>query len=88
MDVNANLGRVYDFYFNYDAPRLFCSKFVYDLIKQSTGIEVGKVQTLGEIDVVNPQGTTFWEYWFFRQCAWNNAQLRRRNMYEDAYDRQ
>lgn len=84
-DVNANLGRVYDFYFNYDAPRLFCSKFVYDLIKQSTGIEVGKVQTLGEIRDSNPQGdTTFWEYWFLGNVPWEQRTITPQNMYEDA----
>ena len=83
--VNANMGRFYDLYFNYDSPRLFCSKFVYDLIKDTTGMEIGQVETLDNIRKNNPTGdTTFWEYWFLGNVPWQQRTITPQSMYEDA----
>lgn len=82
--VNQNMGRLYDLYFNYDGSRLFCSKFVYDLIRQTTGLEVGKIETLDELRKKNPEGdTSFWEYWFLGDVPWQQRTITPQSMFED-----
>lgn len=58
------LGKFYDFGFNFDSEKMFCSKFVY-LIYQSVGIEVGEVQSFQKLIAENPESSlTFWKFWF------------------------
>jgi sterol desaturase/sphingolipid hydroxylase (fatty acid hydroxylase superfamily) len=62
--------KIYNFGFDFDSPRYFCSKFVY-VVYKSIGIEVGTLQTFNELFQVNPQTeTSFWKFWFFGSIPW------------------
>lgn len=64
------LNRFYDFGFNFDSDRLFCSKFVY-LTFESIGIQVGRPQTFRELLEDNPEvSLAFWRFWFFGSIPW------------------
>lgn len=62
----------YDTGFNYDEKGTsFCSKFVYDIYLESLGIELGKIETFGEIRDRKLKEDPDYDYsfvylWFFR----------------------
>jgi hypothetical protein len=69
--ASARMGILYDLGFNYNSPRLYCSKFVYDVYRQATGYQVGKLQTFRQLLAANPQApVTFWRAWFFGRIPW------------------
>ncbi|GGB68042.1 peptidoglycan peptidase [Flavobacterium suaedae] len=47
-------GKNYDLYFEWSNERIYCSELVWKLYKQSTGLEVGKLQQLKEFDLSHP----------------------------------
>lgn len=64
------LNQLYHLGFNFDSPRLYCSKFVY-LAYQSIGIEVGQIETFHNLIEANPSASlTFWKFWFFGAIPW------------------
>ncbi len=44
----------YDYYFEWNNKRIYCSELVWKVYKQSTGIELGKLQELDDFDLSNP----------------------------------
>lgn len=44
-------NRDYDLYFEWSDERIYCSELVWKLYKQSTGLEVGKLQKLKDFDL-------------------------------------
>lgn len=69
---DKRMGRWYDFGFNYDSPRLFCSKFVFDVYREAINIEVGSLQSFE--DLFRPdtnQSLWFWRMWFFGEIPWS-----------------
>jgi hypothetical protein len=69
--------------FNYDSPRLYCSKFVFDVYRQATGYQVGKLQTFRQLLAENPRAPLgFWRAWFFgfipwqRQCVTSTSEMK------------
>jgi hypothetical protein len=47
-------GRDYDLYFGWNDERIYCSELVWKLYKESTGLEIGKLQKLREFDLSHP----------------------------------
>lgn len=47
-------GKNYDLYFEWSNERIYCSELVWKLYKQSTGLEVRKLQQLKEFDLSQP----------------------------------
>ena len=69
--AQSHMGQWYDLGFNYDSPRLYCSKFVHDAYLQSTGIEVGHLETFQQLLRSNPKAPmSFWRMWFFGSIPW------------------
>ncbi len=63
--AEQRMAQPYNFGFNYDGWGEYCSKFVYDSYLQALGIEVGKMETVGELISKYPkQSITFWKIWF------------------------
>jgi hypothetical protein len=57
--------------FDYDSPRMFCSKFVHEVFREALGVEIGTVETFGELLQRNPQqNLEFWKLWFFGRIPW------------------
>lgn len=70
------MGILYHFGFKYHSPRLFCSKFVYDVFEQALGIQVGKLQTLRELLQEQPETPlTFWRLWYFGFIPWSRITI-------------
>ncbi len=69
--VQRRSGIFYDTGFNMRSRRLFCSRFVHEVINEATGISVGKVETLREMVArkANPK-LGFWRLWYFGHIPW------------------
>ncbi len=64
-------GRWYHLGFDFDSPRQFCSKCVYQVFRDALGIELGAVQTLQQLLEQNPQASVgFWRAWFLGVIPW------------------
>lgn len=58
-------GVLYDFSFNFHSAKLFCSKFVYEVFKESCNIDVGELESFKTLINKNPTALTgFWRLWF------------------------
>lgn len=69
--AEKRLGRFYDTGFNLMSRKQFCSRFVYEVMKEALGLEVGKVQTLRVLLDENPHADMrFWRLWYFGRIPW------------------
>ncbi len=48
------IGKNYDLYFGWSDERIYCSELVWKVYKEATGLEIGKLQKLGEFDLSHP----------------------------------
>ena len=70
--VATRMNQVYHLGFNYDSPRMYCSKFVYDVYKETTGHGMGEIETFQQLLSANPKAPTwFWRTWFFGFIPWD-----------------
>ncbi|WP_415913132.1 YiiX/YebB-like N1pC/P60 family cysteine hydrolase [Neptuniibacter sp. QD37_11] len=70
------MGRFYHTGFKFESKRQFCSKFVYLSFKEALGIEIGKLQTLGELLAENPQAKLiFWRAWYFGKIPYSRITI-------------
>jgi hypothetical protein len=61
----ARYGVLYDFSFNFNSSKLFCSKFVYEVFKEACNIDVGELESFKTLINKNPDALTgFWKLWF------------------------
>ena len=81
------MGKLYDTGFNYDSPRQYCSKFVFDCFHEAVGRPVGKLETFSDMLAGNPGApVAFWRAWFLgripweRRCVTTASQLHAPNM--------
>lgn len=69
--AQARIGVFYDTGFDLQSPRQFCSRFVHEVLRTASGIEVGKVETFATLLARNPAADqAFWKYWYFGQIPW------------------
>lgn len=69
--VDARLGRYYDTGFNLGSSRQFCSRFVREVLAESTGVVYGDEQRFADLLATNPQADQrFWQLWFFGSIPW------------------
>jgi hypothetical protein len=47
-------GRPYDLAFDWSDARIYCSELVWKVYKEALGLELGKLQRLGDFDLTNP----------------------------------
>lgn len=52
--ARRRLGKWYDTGFNLTSPRQFCSRFVREVLQESTGVAVGNVETFRDLLEHNP----------------------------------
>jgi hypothetical protein len=48
-------GKGYDFAFEWSDDRIYCSELVYKTYKEALGLELGKLQRLGDFDLADPR---------------------------------
>lgn len=65
QSCEARFGVLYDFSFCFSSKKLFCSKFVYEVFKESCNIEVGRLESFQTLISNNPSAlSSFWRLWF------------------------
>lgn len=85
-EARRHLGELYHLGFNYDSRRQFCSKFVYDVYKNSCGIELGHIQTLDELLHENPKTPKwFWRTWYLGFIPWSRRTITPANQYRSPH---
>ncbi len=69
--AQKRLGIFYDTGFDLHSNRQFCSRFVREVVREATGIEVGQVETFGAMLARNPNTELgFWRLWYFGSIPW------------------
>lgn len=74
---HQRMGRFYHLGFRYHSPRQFCSKLVYDVYRAATGMEIGRLETFGQLLEKQPTASAkasllwFWRFWFFGWIPWS-----------------
>lgn len=48
------LGREYDLTFEWSDDRIYCSELVWKIYDRGAGVDLGKLQTMGELDLSDP----------------------------------
>ena len=72
LSAGLRMGIRYDLGFNFDSPRLYCSKFVYQVYQEATGYQVGKLETFRQLLADNPAAPLgFWRAWFLGRIPWD-----------------
>ncbi|WP_176041700.1 YebB family permuted papain-like enzyme [Burkholderia stabilis] len=65
------VGVVYDTGFNLASRRQFCSRFVREIVRDATRIELGEVETFDTLLRRNPDHPlAFWKVWYFGRIPW------------------
>lgn len=71
LAADKRLGTLYDTGFDLHSSRQFCSRYVFEVVREATGIEVGQVETFGSMLAKNPDtGLGFWRLWYFGRIPW------------------
>jgi hypothetical protein len=74
--ADSQLGRVYSLGFDLQSEKTFCSKFVHDVVFQSTHQSVGEVETFDHLLHRNPNAPlAFWRAWFFGSIPWQRTTI-------------
>jgi len=74
--ADTQLGKFYHFGFDLSSQRTFCSKFVHDVVADSTGQQLGQVETFDHLLHRNPNAPLwFWRTWFFGFIPWNRTTI-------------
>jgi len=69
--VEKRLNIHYDTGFDLHSKGQFCSRFVHEVVAESTGTELGEVETFRTIFKNNPKaGLAFWRAWYFGSVPW------------------
>lgn len=72
QECDKRMGLLYHTGFRYESKRMFCSKFVHEVFRDALGVEVGRVETFGELLQRHPATSLrFWKIWFFGRIPWN-----------------
>lgn len=68
------LGVFYDTGFNLESKRQFCSRFVYEVLRDGAGTTVGEVESFKTLLARHPSASlAFWRVWFFGRIPWDRS---------------
>jgi hypothetical protein len=74
--ADSQMGRVYSLGFDLESNKTFCSKFVHDVVFQSTHQSVGEVETFDHLLHRNPDAPlSFWRGWFLGSIPWQRTTI-------------
>jgi Permuted papain-like amidase enzyme, YaeF/YiiX, C92 family len=69
--AQKRMGIFYDTGFDLYSRRQFCSRFVYEILAEAIGEEVGTVEKLQSLFADNPDADlAFWRLWYFGIIPW------------------
>jgi Permuted papain-like amidase enzyme, YaeF/YiiX, C92 family len=81
----SRLGRLYDTGFSLRSRRQFCSRFVREVVQESTGEEVGETTTFRDLLERNPGiDQRLWKIWFFGRIPWERTTVTPASLYSSA----
>jgi len=76
---------LYDTGFDLRSSRQFCSRFAREILLEAADIQVGRVQTFGELYSHQPHARLmFWKLWFFGRIPWARETVTPASLLEDA----
>ena len=79
------IGRLYDTGFNLRSRRQFCSRFVREVLQESTGVVVGEITTFRDLLERNPEtNLRLWKTWFFGRIPWERTTVTPASLYTSA----
>jgi hypothetical protein len=83
--ARCRLGRLYDTGFNLHSHRQFCSRFVREVLHESTGVTVGETTTFRDLLEQN-RGTDLrlWKAWYFGRIPWERITITPASLYKSA----
>jgi len=80
--MKRRLGRLYDTGFNLRSRRQFCSRFVREVLQESTGEAIGEIQTFRELLARNREvDLRLWNLWYFGRIPWDRATVTPKSLY-------
>lgn len=80
--IAGRLGRLYDTGFNLRSRRQFCSRFVYEVLQEATGEELGQVTTFKDLLVDNAEiDLRLWKVWYFGRIPWTRTTVTPASLY-------
>ena len=81
--MKRRLGRLYDTGFNLQSRRRqFCSRFVREVLQESTGEAIGEVQTFRDLLERNREtDLRLWNIWYFGRIPWERATVTPGSLY-------
>ncbi|WP_234413649.1 YebB family permuted papain-like enzyme [Ideonella sp. A 288] len=69
--AQRRLGTWYDTGFDLHSRRQFCSRFVREVLAEATGVQVGEVETFGQLLERHPEADQrFWTLWYLGSIPW------------------
>lgn len=74
--VQRRHGIFYDTGFSLYSGRQFCSRYVHEVLKEATGIPIGKIETLREVVTRQPNMRLgFWRLWYLGKIPWDRKTI-------------
>lgn len=88
LAIAARNGILYDTGFDLHSKRQFCSRYVREVVDESTGVKLGEVEDFSTLLKRNPKADqSFWRAWYFGNIPWQRetvtpaSLLRDRNLH-------
>ncbi len=75
-------GKAYDWIFEWSDDKIYCSELVWKIYQRSTGLEVGKLQTLREFDFSKPEVQAQLKEKYGDQIPWNEKVISPERMFK------
>ena len=76
------LGRLYDTGFNLQSRRQFCSRFVREVVQESTQVDLGEVETFADLLASYPGADLrLWRAWYFGRIPWRRMTVTPASLY-------
>jgi hypothetical protein len=80
--AQRRLGLLYDTGFNLRSSRQFCSRFVREVLHESTGTALGEVTTFKQLLQCNPEADLrLWKIWYFGRIPWERTTVTPASLY-------
>jgi hypothetical protein len=81
-ETGCRMGRLYDTGFNLRSRRQFCSRFVREVLQESTGEVVGDVMTFRDLLERKPDADLrLWKAWYFGRIPWERMTVTPASLY-------
>ena len=76
------MGRLYDTGFSLRSRRQFCSRFVREVLQESTGVVIGEVATFRDLLERNRGiDLRLWNMWYFGRIPWERITVTPESLY-------